>query len=296
MTEDLVVINNRAQGLYGIVHLPQDFQHAPRRSGLLLIHGQGGNKIGHKRSFVELGRYLETKGVATFRIDLLGEGESEELSEDPYLNWRGLKPAINYFWDSLSLHRLLILGDCFGGLLATYYAALEPRIEHVMVWNLAQMKWTDEQLADYDDAPSGVEPFRYYWQRLSEKDTWEKLIKFRVRPGQVGKRLLVNPIKDYAWRRFTAARKSMRTILGQAQSSPQENGDSGKRRVPVSIFHAPSTRGGTSTIYVAEHVFRKLGTDAEHILIAGVPFSQSWKATAFSEVEKRILGSAVNKW
>ncbi|HEX8089275.1 MAG TPA: hypothetical protein VF762_10505, partial [Blastocatellia bacterium] len=112
-----VVIPNKAQGIYGILHLPSGFESEPSRTGLVLIHSQGGSKIGHKRSFVELGRRLEAKGVAVLRFDLLGEGESEELLEDPYLNWRGIIPAVDYLNDSLAIDRFIILGDCFGGLL-----------------------------------------------------------------------------------------------------------------------------------------------------------------------------------
>jgi hypothetical protein len=57
--------------------------------GVLMVHSQGGSKIGHKRSFVEIGRRLEEERIPALRFDLLGEGESESLIEDPYTQWRG---------------------------------------------------------------------------------------------------------------------------------------------------------------------------------------------------------------
>ena len=148
--EKAIIIPNRMQGIYGILHAPRDFAAQERRVGLILIHSQGGSKIGHKRSFVELSRRLEAKGVAVLRFDLLGEGESEELNEDPYLNWRGIIPAVKYLCGVLPIDRLILLGDCFGGLLSAYYAKLDQRVERVIAWNLAQMKWPEDLLAGFE--------------------------------------------------------------------------------------------------------------------------------------------------
>ncbi len=60
------------QQLVGSAHLPEGAQHA-----VLMLHGFTGNRIEFTYFFVMLSRVLAARGIAVFRFDFLGCGESE---------------------------------------------------------------------------------------------------------------------------------------------------------------------------------------------------------------------------
>ena len=60
------------QQLVGSAHLPEGAQHA-----VLMLHGFTGNRIEFTYFFVQLSRVLAARGIAVFRFDFLGCGESD---------------------------------------------------------------------------------------------------------------------------------------------------------------------------------------------------------------------------
>ena len=59
--------------LRGFFHKPNQDKHPV----CLIFHGFTGQKTGTKFSYVQLSRRLEAKGIASFRFDFLGSGESD---------------------------------------------------------------------------------------------------------------------------------------------------------------------------------------------------------------------------
>ena len=59
--------------LRGFFHKPNQDKHPV----CLIFHGFTGQKTGTKFSYVQLSRMLESKGIASFRFDFLGSGESD---------------------------------------------------------------------------------------------------------------------------------------------------------------------------------------------------------------------------
>jgi pimeloyl-ACP methyl ester carboxylesterase len=288
--EKPIIIPNRAQGIYGILHAPRDFATQERRVGLILIHSQGGSKIGHKRSFVELSRRLEAKGVAVLRFDLLGEGESEELNEDPYLNWRGIIPAIKYLCGALPIDRLILLGDCFGGLLSAYYSKLDRRVERVIAWNLAQMKWPEDLLAGFEgSAAMPADSLTLYRHKLFTRDVWRKLLTFNLHYSEIIRHAFLAPAGAHFKRIARRTTTMTRRLFAGRQSDDGKPSTEAGRQAPVCVLHASSPPGSERAVAIARHVFDKLGFAAEHVLIPGIPFSQSWKSQAFAQVEGQIF-------
>lgn len=72
MEKPIVFKNKRGKQLVGILHLPKGKKKFPL---VVLCHGFDGWKS--KRIFTGLARFLEKKGVAVFRFDFEGHGDSE---------------------------------------------------------------------------------------------------------------------------------------------------------------------------------------------------------------------------
>lgn len=281
-----LVLPYRREGIYAVLHAPACFAQAARRAGVLMVHAEGGSKSGHKRSFVELGRRLEAGGVAALRFDLLGEGESEELLEDPFLAWRGLRPTTDYFHAEWRLDRLVLLGDCFGGLLATHYARLDPRVDQVVVWNLAQVKWTAEQLEGFaGQASPALEDVRHYFHKLATREAWAKLVSFRLHARELLRRAVVSPARSLA----LAGWRGLRRSAWAGRPCPAETTPAAGRRVPVTVLHAEQSPATARTLAIARHVFARAGFDVEHRVLPGREFSSVWKEAAYGWVQARAV-------
>src|SRR6187200_2421224 len=69
-----VVLENEGQKIFGILHLPEGLEYPPC---VIICHGLGGNKVGHYRVYVDLAERLVQSGIAVFRFDFRGCGDSE---------------------------------------------------------------------------------------------------------------------------------------------------------------------------------------------------------------------------
>ena len=117
--------------LRGFFHKPNQDKHPV----CLIFHGFTGQKTGTKFSYVQLSRMLEAKGIASFRFDFLGSGESDGNFVDMT------------FQDELSCARVIleeclkmencteiyVLGHSMGGAIASELAKLYPDVIKKMV-------------------------------------------------------------------------------------------------------------------------------------------------------------------
>lgn len=115
----------------GFFHKPNVDKHPV----CIIFHGFTGQKTGTKFSYVQLARMLEAKGIATFRFDFLGSGESD-------LNFKDMT-----FKDELACARIILeetlkmenctevylLGHSMGGAVASELAKLYPEVIKKMV-------------------------------------------------------------------------------------------------------------------------------------------------------------------
>jgi len=73
-TREHLTVVHEGQKIFGILHLPLIEGPAPC---VVVTHGFAGNKIGHRRLYVMLAESLAKEGIATFRFDHRGCGDSE---------------------------------------------------------------------------------------------------------------------------------------------------------------------------------------------------------------------------
>ena len=119
--------------LRGFFHKPNQDKHPV--CFFVDFHGFTGQKTGTKFSYVQLSRMLESKGIASFRFDFLGSGESDGNFVDMT------------FQDELSCARVIleeclkmencteiyVLGHSMGGAIASELAKIYPDVIKKMV-------------------------------------------------------------------------------------------------------------------------------------------------------------------
>lgn len=121
--------------LFGMFHLP--FTEGPVPA-VLICSGLNGDKVGRNRAYVTIAGMLAQRGIASFRFDYRGCGDSEgEFSqvtvdtqvEDALAAFQMVKnhPRINS-------QRLGIIGRSFGGLIAVQSAAKLEAFRSICLW------------------------------------------------------------------------------------------------------------------------------------------------------------------
>jgi fermentation-respiration switch protein FrsA (DUF1100 family) len=111
--------------VFGMLHLPVD--HAGKAPCVVIFHGFGGNKSGRYRLITRLAEMLAESGIAAFRIDYRGSGDSEGAFYDTTLETlaEDAEAALDYVscHPSIDAACIGICGRSLGGVVASCAAA-----------------------------------------------------------------------------------------------------------------------------------------------------------------------------
>lgn len=122
----------RGLTLRGMEHVPVSTE--AKLPAVILFHGFTGTKLEPHRIFLKISRALENLGVACFRFDFSGSGESDGNFEDMTLNTELEEASAILDWvrqDSrIDPHRISLLGLSMGGLVASLLAGDRPQDVH----------------------------------------------------------------------------------------------------------------------------------------------------------------------
>ncbi|HXP77340.1 MAG TPA: hydrolase 1, exosortase A system-associated [Stellaceae bacterium] len=155
--------------LIGILHIPE----RPPSIGVVVVIGGPQYRIGSHRHYVKLGRHLAGAGIATFRFDCRGMGDSE--GEAP--GFENIDDDIRAAVDAMvaaapSVKRVYLLGICDAAWAIGAYRD-DPRIAGLVLLN----PWVR---SEGGEAQAYLK--HYYLRRLMQRDFWQ-----RVATGQVGR-------------------------------------------------------------------------------------------------------------
>lgn len=131
-----IILEHRGMTMRGMLHFPerQGDQSVP---AVILFHGFTGNKLEPHRLFLKISRALEAAGLACFRFDFLGSGESDGDFDDMTLS--GEVSDANAILDmvkrypGIDANRVNLLGLSMGGLVASLVAGTRPSDVHRLV-------------------------------------------------------------------------------------------------------------------------------------------------------------------
>lgn len=131
-----ITITNHGEKIFGILHFPLNVDGPV--PALIICPGFAGNKCGKFRIFVDVAQELAKNGVAVFRFDYRGAGDSEGNFSDITIE--------SQFSDTLSCieflksdsrfdsNRIGLLGRSLGGMIAILSAAQAPDIRSIALW------------------------------------------------------------------------------------------------------------------------------------------------------------------
>lgn len=132
MEEETVHFSSSAGKLAGIIHYPKQL----RSCCVIACHGLYSDKGGDK--FVAIGKCLAKEGIAVFRFDFRGCGESDGRIEDTTITGRkdDLIAALSFIkaHNPSIAQTIGLLGSSMGGYISLLVASLDQTIKGVVAW------------------------------------------------------------------------------------------------------------------------------------------------------------------
>ena len=132
---DSIVLENEGQKLFGIFHRPFGLGPFP---AVLICHGLAGNKTGRYRLYVRLAEKLSKLGIASFRVDFRGSGDSEGNFSETTLESEvsDAMIALNYLRSrqDIDKSRIGLFGRSVGGAVALMTAQKSGPVKSLAVW------------------------------------------------------------------------------------------------------------------------------------------------------------------
>ncbi|CAM6055282.1 unnamed protein product [Sphagnum tenellum] len=173
------------KNLFGVLCHP-----ANHKSTTVVIMGNTSGDPHCASATVDLARQLANQGVATFRIDFSGIGDSLGDGTHLYETLRNMEygAAIDML-ETMGYRRFVAEGLCSGAFSAYYAAIYDPRITCVLLINLQFFKWTS-------GFPLENLTFRKtsdLVQLMATGSFWRKFI-FKLRNQQINFRRLTNKV------------------------------------------------------------------------------------------------------
>lgn len=130
-----IVIKNEEQKIFGVFHRPI---HVPKPPCVIVCHGLGGNKIGHYRAYVELSEKLVKEGVAVFRFDFRGSGDSDGAFSDMTLQGQvsDLLRVLDHVFKNCDIDstRIGLFGRSMGAAVGVMGSAIFDHVKTIALW------------------------------------------------------------------------------------------------------------------------------------------------------------------
>jgi len=163
--ETPIVFTCNGDRLVGIATQPE-----PRSDlGVLIIVGGPQYRVGSHRQFTLLARRLAQEGIASFRFDYRGMGDSEgEMRYFEAIN-DDIRAAIDAFQKTNpAVQKIALWGLCDAASAALYYAPTDPRVIGQTLLN----PWVHSEAG-----AARARLKHYYLSRLMQRSFWSKLLR-----------------------------------------------------------------------------------------------------------------------
>lgn len=165
-TSEAVRFSCAGDHLIGILTRPAN----PGPRGVLIVVGGPQYRVGSHRQFLLLARHLAACGIASFRFDYRGMGDSEGDGRTFEAVDDDLRAACDAFLDRLPLREVVVWGLCDAASAALFYAYRDRRVGGIVLLN-PWVRTVEGEARTYLK--------HYYLKRIVSPDFWRKVGRLR---------------------------------------------------------------------------------------------------------------------
>lgn len=194
--EEPVLFSKHA--MFGVLCTPK--AAAPGAPLIVFLNTGASHHIGAHRSWVSMSRALAARGVATFRFDIGGLGDSPARAGRPQNGvyamaaTKDVAAALD-FLESRGFHNFTLAGLCSGGFLAFNSAVIDRRVRALVMVNLQRFTWKDGDSLAIARRLS-VASTDTYFRRALKLETWKRLARGSVNLKLIGTALAARGVKS----------------------------------------------------------------------------------------------------
>lgn len=183
-TEQPVTFQRDGIRLRGVLHTAPDAP-APR-TGIVMLHGWSGCRLGPHRMFVTLARRLLAKGYLCLRFDFAGRGESDGNARDTTISGmtRDALAAVRRLKQERGVERIVLLGICSGAKVAVAAAGAARDVQRLVLWSGEAMGGLRTRSTR---ARRSLASVRAYFRKALHPAAWARLLRGQINLGLVGK-------------------------------------------------------------------------------------------------------------
>nr|WP_243930824.1 alpha/beta hydrolase family protein [Methylobacterium sp. J-076] len=148
-------------------------------------------RSGYGRQTTDMARALSASGIASFRWDLRGVGESEDRPDGRYpLYVHDTVEEVRAVLDAVDARNgVIALGTCSGAYLAFHAACADARIRGAILVNLYKFDWDEADDLDAIMRRQFRSPASYA-SLLKRKAAWGRLLRGEIRIAAIARHLL----------------------------------------------------------------------------------------------------------
>lgn len=213
-----VLLENQGQKIFGVLHRPVTPGKCP---AVLICHGLAGHKTGHYRIYVSLAKRLSEMGIAVFRFDFRGSGDSEGEFTETTVEGEvsDALVAVNYLASLpfVDPARIGVLGRSFGGVVSVLLAAKYGKVKSLALWSpiFDPGEWKERWRPSAEEFSqiNGQEIGSHLYPQLFEIDLKAALEKINHIPM-----LHIHGEKDAVVQVFHAEKFQRQRLNGEAES------------------------------------------------------------------------------
>lgn len=183
-TERPVTLGRDGISLRGVLHTGADVPGP--RTGIILLHGWSGCRLGPHRMFVTLARRLQASGYVCLRFDFAGRGESDGNARDTTVAGmtQDTLAAVRWLNREQRIEQIVLLGICSGAKVAVAAAEAARDVRHLVLWSGEVMGGLRTRSTR---ARRSLAAIRAYGGKALHPGTWARLFKGQVNVGLVGR-------------------------------------------------------------------------------------------------------------
>lgn len=126
-------------------------QHANTDTVVIVVHGIGGNKLGHKYIFKQYAGKLAENNISSIRVDFIGSGESDgNFAQTMHSTQSDQVSKLVEFAKSKGYKNIVLSSTTIGCYALWHYAKDDPQIQLIINWNPITdfMKYKNDQLSN----------------------------------------------------------------------------------------------------------------------------------------------------